>query len=89
MVKRRRKLSKDYEKNIERALKDVELITAKINDINEDDIREEYQQAFSIVKLRLDNMNKAYKDIGFNEESTLLLSIYQESLKGFINEYEI
>ena len=71
MVKRRRKLSKDHEKDISRSVKDVELITAKINDIQEDDIREEYLQAFSLVKLRLDNMANAYNEIGFNEESIL------------------
>ena len=39
MAKRRRKLSKDYEKEISKSTRDVELILAKINDINEDDIR--------------------------------------------------
>ena len=43
MAKRRRKLSPELEKNISLAKKQIELITAIIHDIDEDDIQEEYK----------------------------------------------
>ncbi len=89
MVKRRRKLSPEYEKLITRSLKEVELITAKINDIYDDDIREEYTIAFRAVKLQLVSLSQTYKEIGFNDDSIPLIQKYQESLNSFINEYEI
>ena len=50
MAKRRRKLSKEYEKLISISNKDIELILAKINDIYDDDIRGEYAIAFAPIK---------------------------------------
>ena len=47
MPKKRRKLSKEHEKSISIALKEIELILAKINDINDDDIRGEYAISFA------------------------------------------
>ena len=41
MAKRRRKLSPELEKNISLAKKQIELITAIIHDIDEEDIQEE------------------------------------------------
>ena len=46
MAKRRRKLSPELEKKISLAKKQIELITAIIHDINDDDIQEEYKSAF-------------------------------------------
>ena len=89
MAKRRRRLSSNHEKDISRSIKEVELFTAKINDIREDEIRDEYLSAFSLVKLRLNSLKKAYDEIGFNEESINLLNIYKDTLNKFINEYEI
>ena len=76
MPKRRRKLSPDHEKQIGTALKEVELITAKINDIKEDDIRDEYLEAFSYVKVKADLLQSTYKEIGFNDESLNLMKSY-------------
>ncbi|ABX08768.1 hypothetical protein [Prochlorococcus marinus] len=89
MAKRRRKLSKDYEKLISKSEREVELYIAKINDIDDDDIRTEYTIAFSAVKSKLDYIKSAYTSIGYNEDSDTLMLLYQESLKNFISEYEI
>ncbi len=89
MPKRRRKLSKDYERQISIAAKEVELLQAKINDIDEDDIREEYMTAFSIVKGRYMYISSTYDKVGFNEDSDTLLALYKESIKSFTSEYEI
>ncbi len=89
MAKRRRKLSKEHELHINSSLKEVELYTAKINDIRDDDIREEYLIAFSQVKMRVDILQKAYKEIGFDDRSISLLENYTNALRTFINEYEI
>ncbi|WP_269607728.1 hypothetical protein [Prochlorococcus marinus] len=89
MAKKRRKLSKDYEKQIAKSLKDVELILAKINDIQEDDIRDEYTTAFYAVKSKLSYIKSTYDSTGFTEDSDTLMLLYEDSLKKFINEYEI
>jgi len=89
MAKKRRKLSKVHEKDIDRSLKEFELYTAKIYDIKDDDIREEYMLAFSQVKVRLDNLVKTYKEIGFNDESSILLDHYRNTINSFAEEYEI
>ncbi len=89
MPKKRRKLSKDYEKLISKASKEVELIIAKIRDIDDDDIREEYVLAFAKVKSRLDYLSSTYKSIGYNEDSETLMKLYDHSLSEFIQEYEI
>ena len=57
----RRKLSSDHEKQLIKSSQEVELILAKIYDINEDDIREEYIEAFALAKMLLDNLKKEYK----------------------------
>ena len=53
MPKRRRKLSPELEKHISLAKKQIELITAIIHDIDEEDIQEEYKAAFLPVMGRL------------------------------------
>ena len=47
MPQRRRKLNKDFEKSIAKAKKEIELITAKIHDIYDEDIQGEYKTAFA------------------------------------------
>ena len=89
MPKKRRKLSKEHEKSISIALKEIELILAKINDISDDDIRGEYAISFAPVKLTLDKIRTEYDDIGFNEDSLLMYSSYLSLLARFKDEYEI
>ena len=47
MSKKRRKLNKDFEKKIYSSKKNVELVLAKIYDIDDEDIQKEYMSAFN------------------------------------------
>ena len=89
MAKRRRKLSKEFEKLISTSQKEIELILAKINDIYDDDIRGEYAFSFAPVKALIDNISSEYKDIGYTVNSDTKFSNYQLKLNTFKNEYEI
>ena len=86
---RRRKLSPELEKNISLAKKQVELITAIIHDINEEDIQEEYKSAFLSVMSSYMSLDQLYKEIGFNDDTTNLYNEYLANLDKFKNEYEI
>ena len=89
MVKKRRKLSKDYEKELINSGKEIELILAKINDIDEDDIRVEYTVAFAPLKNYHKSLKNEYKEIGYTEQSTDNFNKYSFNLKKFKEEYEI
>ena len=89
MPKKRRQLSKDHEKSISIALKEIELILAKINDIKDDDIRGEYAISFAPVKLTLDKIRLDYTNIGFNDDSVTMYASYLTLLNKFKEEYEI
>ena len=84
---RRRKLNKDYEKLIGATKKEVELITAKIRDIYDDDIREEYARAFFSVKSRQSELDSAYIKVGYDDRSEELLKLYKDTLSAFHSEY--
>ena len=58
MTKKRRKLNKDFEKTIYSSRKNVELVLAKIYDIDDEDIQKEYMSAFSIVVSLYDELKK-------------------------------
>ena len=49
MAKKRRKLNKDFERKIYSSRKNVELVLAKIYDIDDEDIQKEYMSAFNNV----------------------------------------
>ncbi len=89
MAKRRRKLSPELEKNISLAKKQIELITAIIHDIDEEDIQEEYKSAFLPVMSTYMSLDQLYKDSGFNEDTTNLYQIYLTKLDKFKSEYEL
>ena len=89
MAKRRRKLSPELEKNISLAKKQIELITAIIHDIEEEDILEEYKSAFLPVMSTYMSLDQMYKEVGFNEETTNLYKLYLSNLEKFKSEYEI
>ncbi len=89
MPRRRRKLSPELEKNISLAKKQVELITAIIHDINEEDIQEEYKSAFLPVMSSYMSLDQLYKEIGFNDDTNNLYNQYLTNLDKFKNEYEI
>ena len=89
MAKRRRKLSPELEKNISLAKKQIELITAIIHDIDEDDIQEEYKSAFLPVMRAYMSLDQMYKDVGFNEDTASLYKLYLTNLDKFKSEYEL
>ena len=89
MPKRRRKLSPELEKNISLAKKQVELITAIIHDIDEEDIQDEYKTAFLPVMSSYMSLDKMYNDFGFNEDTSKLYQLYLSYLDKFKSEYEL
>tara|TARA_Y100001968_G_C18940310_1_gene518397 strand:+ start:27 stop:296 length:270 start_codon:yes stop_codon:yes gene_type:complete len=89
MPVKRRKLNKELEKQIATAKKEVELISAKINDIEEEDIQVEYRQAFQKVVLEATSLSEYYKTSGFTEESQNMIKNYNVYLKTFLSEYEL
>ena len=89
MAKRRRKLSPELEKNISLAKKQIELITAIIHDIDEEDIQEEYKSAFLPVMSAYMSLDQMYKDVGFNDDTSNLYGLYLSNLDRFKGEYEL
>ena len=89
MAKKRRKLNKDFEKKIYTSKKNVELVLAKIYDINDEDIQKEYMSAFNGVVYLYDELKEDYEQQGFNENSEELLSNYKNALNLFESEFEI
>ena len=89
MAKRRRKLSPELEKKISLAKKQIELITAIIHDIYEDDIQEEYKSAFLPVMSAYLSLEQMYKEVGFNDDTNSLHELFLTNLDKFKNEYEL
>ncbi|CAI8176935.1 MAG: hypothetical protein GY914_07780 [Prochlorococcus sp.] len=89
MPKKRRKLSKELEKEISLAKKKVEFITAKINDIEEEDIQTEYRQAFDQINAACLFIEAEYIANGVTEESEGGLVLYKGLLERFESEYEL
>ena len=89
MAKKRRKLNKDFEKKIYTSKKNVELVLAKIYDIDDEDIQKEYMSSFNGVVFLYDELKEDYEKLGFNENSEELLSNYKNALNLFESEFEI
>ena len=89
MAKRRRKLCSELEKNISFAKKQIELITAIIHDIDEEDIQEEYKSAFLQVMSTYMSLDQMYKEFGLTEDTTNLYKLYLSNLEKFKSEYEL
>ena len=89
MVKKRRKLNKDFEKKIYASKKNVELVLAKIYDIDDEDIQKEYINAFNIVVKLYDELKDDYEQKGFNEISEELITNYKNAFILFESEFEI
>ena len=77
------------EKQIALAKQNVELVSAKINDIEEEDIQVEYRQAFQKVVIESTCLAEYYKTSGYTEESQNMLSNYNSFLESFLSEYEL
>ena len=89
MAKKRRKLNKDFEKKIYSSKKNVELVLAKIYDIDDEDIQKEYMSAFNDVVNLYDALKEDYEQIGFTDNSENFLSNYKKAFKIFESEFEI
>jgi len=89
MAKKRRKLNKDFEKKIYASKKNVELVLAKIYDIDDEDIQKEYINAFNQVVYMYDELKGDYEQQGFNDNSEELLKNYKNAFNLFESEFEI
>ena len=89
MPKKRRKLNKDFEKEIYTSKKNVELVLDKIYDIDDEDIQKEYMNAFNEVVYTYDKLKNDYELIGFNDNSENLISDYNKAFSVFESEFEI
>ena len=89
MAKKRRKLNKDFEKKIYSSKKNVELVLAKIYDINDEDIQKEYMHGFNKVMDSYDLLKSDYESLGFTENSDNLIENYNEAFSLFESEFEI
>ena len=89
MAKKRRKLNKDFEKIIYSSKKNVELVLAKIYDIDDEDIQKEYINAFNQVVYIYDELKEDYEQQGFNDNSEELLKNYKNAFNLFESEFEI
>ena len=89
MAKKRRKLNKDFEKKIYASKKNVELVLAKIYDIDDEDIQKEYMSGFNRVVYLYDQLNEYYEESGFNDTSEDLMTDYKNALSLFESEFEI
>ena len=89
MPKKRRKLNKDFERKIYSSKKNVELVLAKIYDIDHEDIQKEYINAFNRVVYIYDELKEDYEKQGFNDNSEGLLKKYKNSFNLFESEFEI
>ena len=89
MAKKRRKLNKDFERKIYKSRKNVELVLAKIYDIDDEDIQKEYISAFNIVVSLYDQLKEDYEQVGFNDNSEEVLKNYKNAFKLFETEFEI
>tara|TARA_B100000401_G_C52803540_1_gene719881 strand:- start:216 stop:485 length:270 start_codon:yes stop_codon:yes gene_type:complete len=89
MPKKRRKLNKDFEKRIHSSRKNVELVLAKIYDIDDEEIQKEYMTAFNEVVYLYDQLKNDYELVGFNDNSEKLISNYKNALTIFEADFEI
>ena len=89
MQKKRRKLNKDFEKKIHSSKKNVELVLAKIYDIDDEDIQKEYMSAFNAVVVLYEELKLDYEQRGFNDNSEEIFMNYKNAFNLFQSEFEI
>ena len=86
---KRRKLNKDFEREIYSSKKNVELVLAKIYDIDDEDIQKEYMTSFNGVVNLYEELKEDYDKKGFNDNSEELLTNYKNAFNLFESEFEI
>ena len=69
--------------------KNVELVLAKIYDIDDEDIQKEYMSAFNKVVALYDELKEDYDRQGFSDNSEELLTSYKNAFNLFESEFEI
>ena len=69
--------------------KNVELVLAKIYDIDDEDIQKEYMSAFNEIVHLYDELKEDYEKNGFNDNSEAILLNYKNALNIFESEFEI
>ena len=89
MPKKRRKLNKEMEADMAAAKRKIELISALINDIRDEDIQREYLEAFGQVRSAVVNLVAKYTTDGFCEETEGLLALYKGLIDQFEADYEL
>jgi hypothetical protein len=89
MPKKRRKLNKEMEADMAAAKSKIELISALINDIRDEDIQGEYLEAFGQVRSAVVNLVAKYTTDGFCEETEGLLALYKGLIDQFEADYEL
>jgi hypothetical protein len=89
MPKKRRKLNKEMEADMAAAKRKIELISALINDIRDEDIQGEYLEAFGQVRSAVVNLVAKYTTDGFCEETEGLLALYKGLIDHFEADYEL
>ena len=89
MAKKRRKLNKNFEKKIYSTKKNVELILAKIYDIDDEEIQKDYMNAFNKVIFLYEQLKNDYENTGYNEKSEELINNYYKAFTIFDSEFEI
>ena len=89
MPKKRRKLNKDMEAQMAAAKRKIELVSALIHDIRDEDIQAEYMAAFGQIRTAVVNWVAKYTTDGFCEETEGLKALYDGLIKDFEEEYEL
>ena len=89
MPKKRRKLNKEMEADMATAKRKIELISALINDIRDEEIQGEYLEAFGQVRSAVVNLVAKYTTDGFCEETEGLLALYKGLIDQFEADYEL
>ena len=89
MPKKRRKLNKEMEADMAAAKRKIELISALINDIRDEDIQGEYLEAFGQVRSAVVNLVAKYTTDGFCEETEGLLALSKGLIDQFEADYEL
>ena len=65
------------------------MVSAKIYDIDDEDIQKEYMTAFNKVVFLYDGLKQDYEELGFNDNSEALLRNYKNAFNLFESEFEI
>ena len=67
----------------------MELVLAKIYDIDDEDIQNEYMSAFKGVVYLYDEIKEDYDQQGYSDNSEELLKNYENAFNLFESEFEI